>query len=107
MEAERWTRDAERLLERYTDAGILLERTRRLRRALEHSTWEQPLTTSERRVLELLATQLSAPQIAARLFISKNTVKSHVRHIYDKLGVRTRTEAVERAYELGFIHSPH
>lgn len=107
MEAERWTRDAERLLERYTDAGILLERTRRLRQALEHSKWEQPLTTAERRVLDLLATQLSAPQIAARLFISRNTVKSHVKHIYDKLGVRTRTEAVERARELGLVQSSH
>ena len=65
-----------------------------------------PLTSAERRVLDLLPTQLSAPRIAARLFVSGNTVKTHMSHLYTKLGVTTRTDAVERARELGLLRSP-
>jgi len=60
----------------------------------------------ERRVLELLPTQLTAEQIATRLFVSTNTVKSHLRHLYAKLGVTNRTAAVERARELCLLASP-
>ena len=54
-------------------------------------------------MLELLPTQLTANQMAARLYVSENTVKSHQRHLYAKLGVTTRTAAVERARELGLL----
>ena len=60
-------------------------------------------TEAERRVLDLLPTQLTAPQIAARLFVTTSTVKTHMRHIYLKLGVTTRTAAVERGRELGLL----
>ena len=60
----------------------------------------------QRRVLSLLPTQLSAPQIAARLFVSLNTVKTHTSRLYAKLGVTTRTDAVERARELGLLRPP-
>jgi DNA-binding NarL/FixJ family response regulator len=50
-------------------------------------------------VLSLIAEGLSNRQIAARLYISDVTVKVHVRHIFEKLGVRTRTEAALIAVE--------
>ena len=104
--AERLTSEAEARLRRYPDAGILRGRAQRLREALEQRRLTQPLTAAERRVLDLLPTQLSAPQIAARLFVSGNTVKTHTSHLYAKLGVTTRTGAVERARELGLLRPP-
>ncbi len=61
-----------------------------------------PLTTAELRVLELLPTS-SYTETAATLFISHNTVKTHLRSIYQKLGVSSRAEAMERAGELGLL----
>lgn len=62
-----------------------------------------PLTDSELRVLRYLPSNLSAPEIAAEVFLSTSTVKTHMRHIYEKLGAHKRTEAVERARELGLL----
>ena len=45
-----------------------------------------PLTEAERRILRYLPTNLSVPEIAAELFCSVNTVKTHIRHMYAKLG---------------------
>ena len=59
-----------------------------------------PLTTAELRVLELLPTSTYL-QMAGTLFVSHNTVKTHLRSIYQKLGVSSRAEAIERAGELG------
>ena len=50
-----------------------------------------------------LPSNLSAPEIAAELCVSTSTVKTHMRHIYAKLDVHTRTEAVERARALGLL----
>ena len=62
----------------------------------------EPLTATERRVLQLLPT--STPlQIAATLYISRNTVKTHLRSIYQKLGAASRQEAVERAVDLQLL----
>ena len=93
--AERWTAEAERILRRYPDAGILRGRTKQLRKALEERRMAEPLTAAERRVLDLLPTQLTAAQMATRLFLTRNTVKSHTSHIYRKLGTTrtTRSEA--------------
>jgi LuxR family maltose regulon positive regulatory protein len=60
------------------------------------------LTAAERRILKLLPTN-SYLQIAETLFISHNTVKSHLRSIYQKLGVESRAQAVERALELRLL----
>jgi LuxR family transcriptional regulator, maltose regulon positive regulatory protein len=62
-----------------------------------------PLTAAERRVLPLLATHLSLPQIATELHVSRNTVKTHCVAVYRKLGVSSRTEAVAEARRLGLI----
>ncbi len=101
--AEAWAARAETILGRYPDAGILRGRTARLREALEQRRMTQPLTAAERRVLNLLPTRLTAKQMAARLFVTTNTVKTHMRHLYAKLDVTTRDAAVERSRELGLL----
>jgi LuxR family maltose regulon positive regulatory protein len=63
----------------------------------------EPLSHSEIRVLRYLPTKLSAPEIADQLYLSVNTVKTHMRHVYDKLGVHRRHEAVEQARALGLL----
>ncbi len=62
-----------------------------------------PLTGKEREVLGLLADLLTTDEIAATLFVSVNTVRSHVRSILRKLGVTRRNQAVRRAWELGLL----
>jgi LuxR family transcriptional regulator, maltose regulon positive regulatory protein len=61
------------------------------------------LSEAELRVLRYLPSNLSAPDIARELYLSLYTVKTHIRHIYAKLGAHARTEAVERARELGLL----
>lgn len=64
-----------------------------------------PLSPREIEILELLATGRTNQQLAAELFISQATVKTHLNHIFGKLGVATRTEAVAAAREHGVIRS--
>jgi LuxR family transcriptional regulator, maltose regulon positive regulatory protein len=61
------------------------------------------LTESETRVLRYLPTNLSASEIAAQLSLSANTVRTHIRHLYDKLCVHRRGDAVEQARALGLL----
>jgi LuxR family transcriptional regulator, maltose regulon positive regulatory protein len=63
----------------------------------------EPLSHAEARVLRYLPTKLSAPEIANELYLSVNTVKTHMRHLYDKLGAHRRHEAVEQARALGLL----
>jgi LuxR family maltose regulon positive regulatory protein len=63
----------------------------------------EPPSDAELAVLRLLATDLSARQIGAKLFLSANTVRSHLRAIYRKLGVNSRADAVARANALGLL----
>jgi LuxR family maltose regulon positive regulatory protein len=68
----------------------------------------EPLSESETRVLRYLPTDLSAREIADELFLSWYTVKTHMRHLYAKLGTHTRHETVQRARALGLLApSPH
>ncbi len=46
---------------------------------------------------------LPAPEIASEMFVSVNTIRTHTRHLYAKLGVHTRAKAVKRARELGLL----
>jgi LuxR family maltose regulon positive regulatory protein len=64
------------------------------------SSLPEPLTDREREILDLIAAGLTNPEIAARLFISRQTVGKHAGNIFSKLGVHTRTEAVARARAL-------
>jgi len=68
----------------------------------------EPVSEMEMRVLRFLPTNLRAAEIAAELYLSVHTVKTHIRHVYTKLGVHGRGEAVERARALGLLApSPH
>ena len=62
-----------------------------------------PLSKTEIRVLGYLPTNLSAPEIARELSLSVHTVRTHIRHLFAKLGTHSRTEAVERARALGLL----
>jgi LuxR family maltose regulon positive regulatory protein len=64
---------------------------------------EQRLSERELEVLRLLATELSGPEIARRLFVSVNTLRTHTKHIFTKLDVNTRRAAVGRAADLGLL----
>jgi len=63
----------------------------------------EPLSRSEVRVLRYLPTNLPAPEVARELSLSVHTVRTHMRHIFAKLGVHRRTEAVTRARALGLL----
>ncbi|OLB76746.1 MAG: DNA-binding response regulator [Actinobacteria bacterium 13_2_20CM_2_71_6] len=75
--------------------------------AARHGTREarlpSALTEREAEVLRLMATGLSNAEIAGRLYVSPETVKTHVGNVLGKLGARDRTQAVIAAYESGFI----
>jgi LuxR family maltose regulon positive regulatory protein len=64
---------------------------------------EEGLSERELEVLRLLATELSGPEIARRLFVSVNTLRTHTKHIFTKLEVNTRRGAVRRAADLGLL----
>ena len=62
-----------------------------------------PLSDRELEVLRLLDTDLTGPEIAAELTVSVNTVKTHIKRIYNKLDVHSRYEAVVRAKGAGLL----
>ena len=66
-------------------------------------TVTEELTDSELRVLRYLPTHLTTHEIANELFVSENTIGTHRRHLYAKLGVHSRHQAVERARALGLL----
>jgi LuxR family transcriptional regulator, maltose regulon positive regulatory protein len=102
---------ARREITRYPDAGILPNLLSSEERALDTARqaasilW-QPLTEAELRVLELAPTHLTLEQIGRDRFISRNTVKSHLKSIYGKLNVSSRGEAVARAQAIGLLRPP-
>jgi LuxR family transcriptional regulator, maltose regulon positive regulatory protein len=75
----------------------------RAARQAPHALDVEPLSERELEVLRLIASGLPNKQIARRLDISLNTVKTHARNTYGKLGVSSRTEAAARARELGLV----
>ena len=62
-----------------------------------------PLTPAELRLLPYLQTHLTFKQIGERLFVSRNTVSSQVGSIYRKLGVSSRSDAVQSAMSIGLL----
>ena len=97
-----------KLLVRVADGeGVLSpEVTGTVLRALSRYAVEEPaalLSDRELEVLTCMVDGLTTQQIATRLFISENTVKTHVRHIFEKLEVSNRAEAVGKAMHAGII----
>ena len=64
---------------------------------------ELGITPRELEVLRLIGEGLSTKEMAARLFVSENTVKTHTSRVFDKLGANRRTKAVQLAKELGLL----
>jgi LuxR family maltose regulon positive regulatory protein len=63
----------------------------------------EPLTSRERDVLRLLASGLSGPEIASALVMTQNTVKTHLKNLYGKLGAHGRDQALRRARDLDLL----
>ena len=102
--------ETEQVLQLRPDMGTLVDDMREMREHVAATSgpggaWAMSLTGAELRLLPYLATHLMFPEIASRLFISRNTVKSEAVAIYRKLGVSSRSEAIERAVELGLLES--
>jgi LuxR family maltose regulon positive regulatory protein len=105
VEAARSLTEAEGIIDAMADPGdlrrALTEAARRIvRKGVRPG---EDLTERELDVLRLVATGLSTREAADRLFVSFNTVHTHLRAIYQKLGVGSRAEAVARAREIGLI----
>jgi LuxR family transcriptional regulator, maltose regulon positive regulatory protein len=104
-------REARDVLEAAPDPGRMVverleraKRTRGVRRAAPAPPDEAPeLSERELAVLRLLASPLSQREIGEELYVSRNTVKTHTRHIFRKLGVSSRDAATARARELGLL----
>jgi LuxR family maltose regulon positive regulatory protein len=100
--------EARRARRSETEATFLNTQLDELSSQLEHGSTEgtleiAPLTPAELHVLAYLPTHLSHQEIAEALFISRNTAKSHAVAIYRKLGVGSRSEAVQAAQRLGLL----
>jgi NarL family two-component system response regulator LiaR len=64
---------------------------------------ELAITPREMEILELIAQGMSNREIAEKLFVSENTVKTHSSRVFDKLGARRRTQAVQLGKEFGLL----
>jgi LuxR family maltose regulon positive regulatory protein len=103
--------EARRLIATFADPGMLGSLLDRTERALGRPSRWRPsagaaLTDRELVVLRLLATRLSQPEIAHELYVSVNTVRTHIQGIYRKLGVGSRQEAIATAREDGLLPDP-
>jgi len=100
--------NASEIIRQRPDLGVLVDGVTQLR--AQAATGFEPagsgLTAAELRLLPLLTTHLTFPQIAKRLYLSRNTVKTQGTSIYRKLGVTSRSAAVLRAAELGLVEIP-
>jgi ATP/maltotriose-dependent transcriptional regulator MalT len=99
--------EARQVLDSLPDgAGAQLARLEQLERRLAHRpaiSLGEPITEREREVLRLLQGTLSLRDIGRELYLSPNTIKSHTRALYRKLGASDRQDAVAKARELGVI----
>jgi LuxR family maltose regulon positive regulatory protein len=104
-------REASDVLAQRPELGTLRAQARDLGKKLSNVAslddgWASTLTAAELRLLPLLTTHLSFREIADRLYVSRNTVKSQAISVYRKLGASSRSEAIERALELGLVDAP-
>ena len=102
--------ETERVLELRPHMGSLIEEADELRDRVAASSgpsgaWAMSLTGAELRLLPYLASHLTFPEMASRLFISRNSAKTEAVAIYRKFGVSSRSEAIERAVEVGLLES--
>jgi LuxR family maltose regulon positive regulatory protein len=96
------------ILQQRPDLGTLATAARRLEERVSQITAATPvgassLTAAELRLVPLLPTHLTYPEIGERLFISRHTVKTQASSVYRKLGASSRKEAVERIVDLGLV----
>jgi LuxR family maltose regulon positive regulatory protein len=101
-------REIDEILRRRPDVGTLAGEAETFRAQLadqrSYSSYgASALTAAELRLLPLLSTHLSFPEIAAELFLSRNTIKSQVLSIYRKLDASSRSRAVAQARKLGLL----
>ncbi len=82
---------------------VALSRPPRQTAEIQSSAWVEPLSERESEVLQLVAEGLSNREIAQTLVIALNTVKNHLKNIYGKLAVHSRTQAVHRARTLNLL----
>ncbi len=106
-EARRALGEAKDLIDACADPGVLADRWEEVSRGLAARTRSivdgSELTKREIEILRMLPMRLSQREIGRRLFVSYNTVHSHIRSIYRKLGVSSRVDAVARAHEQGLL----
>ena len=100
--------EIDEILRRRPDLGTLAGEAQALRDQLagQHgriTLGASTLTAAELRLLPLLSTHLPLREIAAELFVTRNTVKSQALSIYRKLDAASRSQAVARAHELGLL----
>jgi LuxR family transcriptional regulator, maltose regulon positive regulatory protein len=103
-------REAGEILRRRPGLGAFARQAGDLRAELSHARGSSALgasalTAAELRLLPMLATHLSFPEIAAGVFLSPNTIKSTVHSIYRKLGTSSRSQAVSRLRDLGLLEA--
>jgi LuxR family maltose regulon positive regulatory protein len=101
-------RESDDILRRRPRLGTLVDKAEQIRNQIAEtvdisSGWASTLTAAELRLLPLLTTHLSFREIAERLFVSRNTVKTQAISIYRKLDASSRSEAIERAVALGLV----
>jgi LuxR family transcriptional regulator, maltose regulon positive regulatory protein len=101
-------REIDEILKHRPGLGTLVGEARALRARLSAepgptSPGASSLTAAELRILPMLATHLSFPEIGAKMFLSRHTVKSQAMSIYRKLGASSRHQAVTRSRELGLL----
>jgi len=107
--ARRVMRDAATLVSARPHLGVLGAEYELIKEKLSSlpagSVGPSSLTTAELRLLPMLVTHLTYPEIGDRLYVSRHTVKTQAMSIYRKLGVSSRTEAVEAARAIGLLSS--
>jgi LuxR family transcriptional regulator, maltose regulon positive regulatory protein len=103
-------REARHAVDACADPGVLPELVARVERRFRlvpsratRTPYEEDLSDRELAVLRLLATDLTQREIGEALYVSFNTIKTHVKSIYRKLSVATRPDAVSRARELRLL----